>query len=257
MARLRIDTFDLVNKLYANAEVTFYTVSAGVKTATKATLYAGATGTATVENPQTLNSKGLLLQEVWVDAAVVGSIDASRVTDHDTGVSNAAASPVGTANTGTTAEEVPSGRSNVTVLTVDTTLPAIAGGAALAVGKLLYTFPAGPIVIHGARMDLAITQTDGNITADTPDGGLGTTLASGANATLSAAGAATENVLAGQTFDDCNGTAEEKTVDTSLVIEAADNHTLYFNVADTWAASGDAAALLEGTVVVEWTHLGD
>lgn len=144
---------------------------------------------------------------------------------------------------------------HTTILTVQTTLPAIAGGANLAVGKLLYTFPAGAIVVHAATMSLAITQTTGNITADTPDGGLGTTIGSGVVAVLGGT-AAFENILTGQTFDDCNGTAEVKTVaDQVLVIEASAAHTLYFNVADGWAASGDTGARLTGTVAFTWTLL--
>ena len=161
----------------------------------------------------------------------------------------------GTANTGTTAVVTGTGNNKNITLTVDTTLPAIAGGANLAVGKLLYTLPAGKWVINASSINLAITQTQGNITADTPDGGLGTTIASGANALLSA-NAAFENIHTGQTFNDCNGTAELKTLGTQLVIETADAHTIHFNVADGWAASGDAAALLTGTVVINATYLG-
>ncbi len=102
---------------------------------------------------------------------------------------------------------------------------------------------------------MAITQSQGNINADTPDGGLGTTIAAGANALLSDTSGA-ENILTGQTFNNCTGTAELKTVaDQVLVIEAAGNHTVYFNVADGWAASGDSAAAIAGTVVLEWSLL--
>jgi hypothetical protein len=161
---------------------------------------------------------------------------------------------LGTAATGVTAVEKGNSHDHVTVLTVATTLPAIAGGANLAVGKLLYTMPAGACVIYSAKMSLAITQTQGNITADTPDGGLGTVIGSGVVATLD--GTATfENILTGQTFNDCNGTAEVKTVQTSMVMEAGAAHTVYFNVADGWAASGDAAALLTGTVILHWAFL--
>lgn len=165
-------------------------------------------------------------------------------------------SNVGTAASGVLATEYGDGRNHVTVLTVaNKALPAIAGGANLGVGSLLYTFPAGVDIVHGSRMSASITQTEGNITADTPDGGLGTTIASGAVAVLGGT-AAFENVLTGQTFNDCNGTAEAVAVGTQLVIQAADNHTLYFNVADGWAASGDAGALLNGTFVIFWTYLG-
>lgn len=162
---------------------------------------------------------------------------------------------VGAAGAGSTAVEYGDGANHRTVLTVSTTLPAIAGGAALGVGKLLYTLPAGAVIVDSAYMSLAITQTQGNITADTPDGGLGTVIASGVVSTLD--GTATfENILTGQTFNDCNGTAEVKTAiptaNVPLVIESGGAHTIYFNVADTWAASGDAAAALAGTVVINW-----
>ena len=159
---------------------------------------------------------------------------------------------IGTANTGITAVERGDGYQHTTILTVASTLPAIAGGAALSVGKLLYTFPAGAIVVDKAYMSMGITQTQGNINADTPDVGLGTVIAAGANALLSDTAGA-ENILTGQTANNCTGTAEVKTVgDQVLVIEAGGAHTVHFNVADDWAVSGDAAALIAGTVVLHW-----
>jgi len=142
-----------------------------------------------------------------------------------------------------------------TALTLTGALPTIAGGADLAVGRLLYTFPAGVIRIISAYLNgVAITQTEGNITDDTPDVGLGTTIASGAVAVLGGT-AAFENVLTGQTFTDCDGTAEKVGAASTLIIDAADNHTLYLNVADGWAASGDAAAAISGEVVITWEFI--
>lgn len=138
-----------------------------------------------------------------------------------------------------------------TTLTIDTTLPAIAGGASLGVGKLIYTLPAGAVRIKATYMNVLIQQTDGNITADTPDVGIGTTIASGAVAVLSGT-AAFENILTGQTAADCDGTATVKNLGTELIVATGDNHTVYLNVADGWAASGDAAAVLQGTVVIHW-----
>lgn len=143
-----------------------------------------------------------------------------------------------------------------TVLRVQSSLPAIAGGANLGLGKLLYTFPAGEVIVRAASMSMAIKQTEGHINADTPDVGLGTVIASGAVALLSGTGTF-ENILTGQTAADCNGTATVKTVaDQVLVIATAGAHTVYFNVADGWAASGDAGALIYGTVVLDWTYMG-
>jgi hypothetical protein len=113
--------------------------------------------------------------------------------------------------------------------------------------------------VESAYFSLAITQSQGNINADTPDGGLGTVIASGAVALLS--GTATfENIITGQTFNNCTGTAEVitaiPTANVPLVIATASAHTVYFNVADGWAASGDAAAGLAGTVVLNWRFMG-
>jgi len=163
-------------------------------------------------------------------------------------------SNVGTVASGSSVVEYGDGYHHTSVITVNTTLGAIAGGASLGLGKLLYTLPAGAQVINDVYMSMAITQTQGNINADTPDVGLGTTVASGAVALLSGT-AAFENVMTGQTAANCTGTATVNTATVDLALEAADDKTIYLNVADGWAASGDAAALLTGTVTINWTTL--
>ncbi len=183
-------------------------------------------------------------------ASVVAVLDANK--DLET------AAHIGMAAAGVTAAEYGNGGKHRTVLTVATTLPVIAGGANLAVGKLLYTLPAGAVVINKAYMSLAITQANGNINADTPDGGLGTVIGAGVVATLD--GTPTfENIITGQTFADCNGTAKVKTANPTagvpIIVEAADAHTVHFNVADGWAANGDAGAALAGTVVIDWEFM--
>jgi len=193
-----------------------------------------------------------------LDGSVVGNSVASKAPVLDSAKKLRTNANVGAAETGSTAVEYGDGHHHTTVLTVSTTLPAIAGGANLAVGKLLYTLPAGAVIVKAAYMSLGITQSEGNINADTPDGGLGTVIGSGVVATLD--GTPTfENILTGQTFNNCTGTAEVKTAQPTagvpLVIEAAEAHTVHFNVADGWAASGDAAAALAGTVVLEWEFM--
>ena len=163
---------------------------------------------------------------------------------------------VGTAATNVSAVEYGDGYQHTTVLTVtNAVLPAITGGGDEAEGVLLYTLPAGACVIDKAYMSLAIQQQDGNITADTPDVGLGTTQASGGQNSLNLVGAAAENILTGQTATDCDGTATAKVVTQAVDIDAADDHTIYFNVADGWAASGDTGPLVSGTVVIHWNFL--
>ena len=156
-----------------------------------------------------------------------------------------------TVHTGFTSETTGNPQGYKTVITANYTLPAIAGGANLSVGRKFMTLPAGERVVTGSSMSMAIKQTQGNITADTPDVGIGTTIASGANALLSDTSGA-ENILTGQTADNCNGTAEVETVTTQLVIATADSHDLFFNVADGWAASGDTGALISGTITIWW-----
>lgn len=165
---------------------------------------------------------------------------------------------VGTLLAGITAVEQGDARQHQSVLTLATTLPAIAGGAALGVGKLIYTFPAGVIVIHSVYMNAILTAADGNIDADTPDVGIGTVIASGVVSVLSGTGTF-EDQVTGQTATDCTGTAILKTTaptaGAAFIIEAADAHTLHLNVADSWAASGETDCPLTGTVIINWDFM--
>jgi hypothetical protein len=165
------------------------------------------------------------------------------------------ATNVGTVATGSTVVEWGDFYQHTAVITVNTTLGAIAGGAALGLGKLIYTLPAGAVIVDAAYMSIAITQTQGHINADTPEVGLGTVVASGAVAILDTP-STFENLLTGQVAANCTGTATVKTVaDQVFVIESAAAHSVYINVAATWAASGDAAALLTGTVVLKYKFM--
>lgn len=161
----------------------------------------------------------------------------------------------GSPGAGVTAEEYGTKYQRTTVLTVSSVFPAIAGGASLAVGKLVYTLPAGACVIEAARMRVAIHGAAA-IEADTPDIGLGTTIASGAVAVLGGT-AGFENILTGQTMTDCDGTATDAAVATELVIASGGAHTIYLNVADGWAAGGDAAADVNAKIIIHWKYQGD
>jgi len=180
-------------------------------------------------------------------------LDVGGLTVHDDNKTTANVGvPVGGV---VTVEELGNARHHLTKLTLNTAMPAIAGGAALAVGKLLYTLPSGICVINSAYISLALDEVDGNVTADTPDGGLGTVIGSGVVNVLG--GTPTfENILTGQTFNDCNGTVENAGANGGLVVDAADAHTVYLNIADTWAASGEAAMPVTGIVILDWTFLG-
>jgi hypothetical protein len=167
----------------------------------------------------------------------------------------------GVANTGVTASHASAdGKNFTTTLTVSVTDAVdVADNAALADGYLLYTFPAGALVIDYAYMTMGLTLAED--TTATPDVGLGTVIASGANALLSATGTF-ENIITGQTAADAAGTATVKTAlptaGTPFIIETGDAHTLHFNIADTWAdtAGADLTGDIAGTVTIHWTLMG-
>lgn len=136
----------------------------------------------------------------------------------------------------------------------DTAFGAIAGGANLALGVKALTLPAGAVIVQGCHMSLALQQTEDNVTADTPDLGIGTTVASGAVNVLGGTGAF-ENILTGQTAADCDGTPTVAVVGTQLVIAASASHDVFVNVADGWASDGDAALGLVGEFTILWAKV--
>lgn len=165
---------------------------------------------------------------------------------------------VGTAATGVTATEYGDAINHYTVLDVDAVLPAIAGGANLGVGVLLYTLPAGVQHVKCTHMSVAIKQTTDKITNDDPKVGIGSVIASGVVNVLSGTSTFMDYITQ-QDAADCDG---EPTVKTALptanrgkVIEAAGAKTIHFNAADGWAADGDPAAKVIGKVILEWTQI--
>ena len=129
---------------------------------------------------------------------------------------------IGTVASGSSVVEYGDGIFHQTAITVNTTLAEIASGNH-SYGKLIYTFPAGALDVKATYISMALTQSDGNITADTPDIGVGTTTATGGtSATLN--GGTMENIMPGQT------------------------------VADGWAGT-DAACAIAGTIIIEWTFV--
>ena len=88
-SRTAIQDLSTSNAIYAKATVTFYTVAAGEKTSTKATLYSTISGSTELANPQTLDSYGKLKQPVYIQEAVIASVTGlGNTPDHDTGIIN-------------------------------------------------------------------------------------------------------------------------------------------------------------------------
>lgn len=135
-------------------------------------------------------------------------------------------------------------------LTIAGVFSAIAGGGNLAVGLLVYTLPAGHYLIKNAYMSIACAGAAA-IRADTPDLGIGTVIGSGAVAVLG--GTATfENILTGVAMANCNGTAKVYSNTVNLEILAGAAHTIHLNIADGWAAGGDAALDVSGTIILDY-----
>jgi hypothetical protein len=167
----------------------------------------------------------------------------------------------GTVNTGVTAAEYGDGVNHVSVLTVkQIDSHTIADDAALADGSLIYTFPAGVVVVDYSYMSMALTAASTAAQGDTPDVGLGVGEATGTVTGLS--GTATfEDIITGQTAANASGTPTVITAlptgGVPLIIAAGAARTVYFNIADTWAddAGGDQTVDSEGTIVLVWRFL--
>lgn len=160
---------------------------------------------------------------------------------------------VGTVGTGVTAQEYGDGQNHYTKLTLSGVPVTIGDNAALAVGALVYTLPAGAGRLNTISASVGLTLTTGTPTTDTPDFGVGTVLASGANALLSAAPAGSEDILTGQTMTDIAGTATTVSADIDTVFEVAGARTVHVNFADTWADVTDTAATADGTIWLWWS----
>jgi hypothetical protein len=204
----------------------------------------------------------------YLNGAVAGTAAASKTlvldasSDITSGVNDfaidgaqLAGAGEGTANTGVTAVEHGDATFHRTVLTVsqaNATGLVTDDNASLASGYLLYTFPAGDIAVHSAVMSLDVTSVEHD--AEAADYGLGTTIGSGTVAVLGGT-AAFENIMTGQTA--ALGTVEAEAVNTALMIPAAGDHTVYFNMAAAWAdtAGTDDTCDLAGYVVLEWSKL--
>lgn len=132
--------------------------------------------------------------------------------------------------------------------------------ASLAIGALLYTLPDGAVAVDHAYASVALTLNS-DVQTDTPEIGIGTVVGSGANATLGAVGATSENIAEGAAVADVDGTvfiSQAAPPSGSVVIAAGDAHTIYLNAADGWAdtTTGTRALTATGTVRIFWRFLG-
>jgi hypothetical protein len=175
-------------------------------------------------------------------------------------LSDATGTNVGTAGTGVTAVEFGDKYVHTTVLTVSQADAITLGdNASLADGYLIYTLPAGAVVVNSAYLNIDVSNAEH--TTEATDIGLGTTIGTGAVATLDGT-AGFENIATGftgaidtasVTTDICNSTAGTG----GLIIQSGNPHLIHINVAGAWADTAGTAldASLTGTVVIHWTFM--
>ena len=173
---------------------------------------------------------------------------------------------VGTGVTETTYEQGgdTNGRAYLTNLSiaVDTVIGVVADTAALASGLLIYTFPAGQVIVKRVYGDIGLDVDETNYDEDTPEVGLGTVIGSGANATLGAVGATSEDIWGPHVVAGCDtnataGDAGQFITVPNLIIAGAGDHTVHLNIADTWAnGAGTPNVTAEnGRFIIEWLLL--
>ncbi len=173
---------------------------------------------------------------------------------------------VGVVGSGFTVVEQGVGTNRRTILTLTAALSIVTTPDAedLADGLLIYTFPAGQIIVHRVYGDVAFDINDAANVGDQPEVGLGTTIAAGANATLGAAatGAEAENmwgphVLTGVDAINDTGDAIQQVSTLEFVMPGADPHLCHLNIADAWAngAGTDDVTVEAARFVIDWTLL--
>lgn len=222
----------------------------------------------TVTNTSTGDVYDVVISGIAASGGATGALKgASVVGDQTIGGSKTFSSAVktganvGTAGTGISAAEYGDGFNHTTALTLSGFNVGNSGdNASLALGALVYTFPAGVIAVNSASLAVGVTLADA-VQTDTPEIGLGTVVGSGVQATLGAVGATSENILEGAATADVAGTvklvSDIPTANVPLIIAAASAHTVYLNLADGWADLTAASALTAtGSIVLNWTYLG-
>lgn len=173
----------------------------------------------------------------------------------------------GTAGTGVTAIESGNGNHRRTELIIAATHVVVTTptNENLAQGALIYTFPAGQIIVHRVYGDVGLEINDSLLVGDTPEIGLGTAVATGANATLgaAAAGATAEDMWGPHVVAGCDTGADATDAgqfvsQLEFVMADAGAHLCHLNCADGWTAgAGTADVVLENPArfIIDWTIL--
>ena len=159
----------------------------------------------------------------------------------------------------TSVKEYGDGFNHVTVLTATAlALPDIADNAAKAVGDLIYTLPAGAIILEAVYANIIVAPAGAENDAVSADVGVGSTIATGAVAVLDGT-LGFEDMLTGfaVTTDDATASvsAQQSTAGGPMFVASGDDHTVHVNVAATWLSSAAQTCTYTGTVVLIWKFL--
>lgn len=207
-------------------------------------------------------------QDPIFDDPTVDALVATSVTS----ASNLTSTNVGTVTTGATtvATEYGDGQNHLTKLAMTAfAIGNSADNADLALGAKFYTWPTSvDVLVENAVIDGGVTCAI-SVTTDTPEVGIGTVVASGANATLTTAtwenlvdgGASGSSVDAADVAPDVAGTVLRKknltTVQPIIKASGGAARDLFLNIAATWAdVTAAGACTFTGNIWLKWRIIG-
>ncbi len=168
----------------------------------------------------------------------------------------------GTAGTSISALEMGVGTLRRTILKVTTPISVVTTphSESLGDGILIYTFPAGQIVLHDIYGDVGLEIDDASLVGDTPEVALGGTLTTGAVATIGASNVTDENIWGPHVAAGCDvgatvADAGQWLTTADAIIAATASHAVYFNCAYGWTSGSNAKDLYlqTGRFIIDWT----
>lgn len=218
------------------------------------------TETFTLEGSTEIVKIGIITTGTWNATAIADAYIPNDITIAGTSASTNTDN-AGTAGTNVTAVEYGDGFHHITVLTLtNTSLGTPNAGNNLALGALIYTFPAGTHVHYTTYSNVGFTA--GTEQTDTPDVGIGSVIGSGVIALLN--GGTMEDYITGQTWaSTLDGTAEidgplgaTAGILTGISLNASGaSKAVNLNAADGWHASIIGNLTANGTVILVWDFL--
>jgi len=201
------------------------------------------------------NSDELVGVKIEVPATADSAIQANGLINSTKNVGVVGAGTVSAVETG-------DGRDFTTTLTLTNfVVGAVPGGAALAVGNIIYEFPAaGMHVVKACAANIGFTIVG---TGQTPVYALGSVVGSGAVATLAGTATFFDYQAAQYTAADTAGTATKEgpfvaTVGALAGIalnKTGDEKSLFLNSAETWAGDNAGDLTASGTITIHWTRM--